>query len=488
MSEDEERPKYRPAKDAHMALGMWSIRRTLALAFTIAAILLVAAWFFLHWLLGSPPDDKPRPLDTAAQLELLKLVFALVAGVGALVALITAYRRQRVDEAAGERAERIQAYAEHDATERRVTDLYSQAVEQLGHDKAAVRLGGLYSLERLAQDHPQHRQTVADVVCAYLRMPFQPPRPAADRQETEGSPRSGSDSDAAWQELQVRLAAQRLLHRHLATTPSGQEHPATYWDGMLIDLTGALLVDFDFTRCRPAVVSFANAQFSGGAGFEEAQFSGSAGFEGAQFSETAKFRDVHFGETARFDEARFSGDVTFTNAQFNGSTGFDKAQFGSTAWFRGARFGGTAWFRDAQFSGTARFDGIRFSETVRFDEARFGGGVRFDGAQFGGGVRFGGVHFRDTAWFRGAQFSKTAWFRGARFGGTAWFRDAQFSGTAWFGGARFGGTARFDGALLHHEPDFASATARHPDSNHVWPDPWRTQRDPSGEAHLVRAS
>lgn len=112
MSQDEEKPGYRPVKDAHKTLGLWSIRRALTFAVTGAVALLVAAWFLVSWLLGSPPHAKPKPLETKDQLELLKLVFALVAGVGALVALVTAYRRQRIDEAASERAERIQAHAE----------------------------------------------------------------------------------------------------------------------------------------------------------------------------------------------------------------------------------------------------------------------------------------------------------------------------------------------------------------------------------------
>ncbi|MDP9866447.1 hypothetical protein J2S55_005713 [Streptosporangium brasiliense] len=41
-----------------------------------------------------------------------------------------------------------------------------------------MRLAGLYALERLAQDNPGHRQTIVNVICAYLRMPYTPPEPA----------------------------------------------------------------------------------------------------------------------------------------------------------------------------------------------------------------------------------------------------------------------------------------------------------------------
>ena len=51
-------------------------------------------------------------------------------------------------------AEQSQKDTVTDATERRVTELYTKAADQLGSDKAPVRLAGLYALERLAQDNP----------------------------------------------------------------------------------------------------------------------------------------------------------------------------------------------------------------------------------------------------------------------------------------------------------------------------------------------
>ncbi|RSM95837.1 hypothetical protein DMB42_49020 [Nonomuraea sp. WAC 01424] len=57
--------------------------------------------------------------------------------------------------------------------------MYAKAVEQLGNEQAPVRLGGLYALERLAQDTPALRQTIVDVICAYLRMPYALPANAS---------------------------------------------------------------------------------------------------------------------------------------------------------------------------------------------------------------------------------------------------------------------------------------------------------------------
>ncbi len=65
-------------------------------------------------------------------------------------------------------------------------------------------------MERLGQAHPPLRQTVVDVVCAYLRMPYLPPYELLDDVAKESNIDPIEDS-ATRQELQVRLTAQRFL-------------------------------------------------------------------------------------------------------------------------------------------------------------------------------------------------------------------------------------------------------------------------------------
>jgi hypothetical protein len=86
---------------------------------------------------ASRANDVP-----AARIEAIKTGLGIGAGTGGGFALLLAVRRQWHQEVTG-------ASTEHDATERRVTELYTKAVEQLGSDKAPVRLGGMYALERL---------------------------------------------------------------------------------------------------------------------------------------------------------------------------------------------------------------------------------------------------------------------------------------------------------------------------------------------------
>jgi hypothetical protein len=65
-----------------------------------------------------------------------------------------------------------------------VTDRYTKAIDQLDEKHGlAVRLGGLYALERIARDSRDDRVTIAEVLCAYA--PHRPP-PGAARPPREG--------------------------------------------------------------------------------------------------------------------------------------------------------------------------------------------------------------------------------------------------------------------------------------------------------------
>jgi hypothetical protein len=98
-------------------------------------------------------DAKQGTERANARLEAVRTGLAAGAGVGAATGLVLAFRRQHHQEIAT-------ALIDHEAVERRVTELYTKAVEQLGNSKAPVRLGGLYALERLANNRPDHRQTM----------------------------------------------------------------------------------------------------------------------------------------------------------------------------------------------------------------------------------------------------------------------------------------------------------------------------------------
>jgi hypothetical protein len=112
-------------------------------AVVVAVVSLVATIALLH--------VAARAQDPAsARVEAIKTGLSIGAGAGGIFALLLATRRQWHQE-------RAAADTVRDAEERRITELYTKAADQLGSDQAPVRLAGLYALERLAQGAPSAR-------------------------------------------------------------------------------------------------------------------------------------------------------------------------------------------------------------------------------------------------------------------------------------------------------------------------------------------
>jgi hypothetical protein len=362
--------------------------------------------------------------------------------------------------------------SEPDATERRITELYAKAVAQLAGDEAPVRFGGLYALERLAQDSPAHRQSIVNVICAYLRMPFSPTAPASkpESEVGEGQKEPGTEGEAeadgidrTWQqERQVRLTAQRILAEHLrddrTKDPQSTDTPSSrFWNNIRLDLTGATLVDFNLVNGVMADASFHGATFSGDAWFGEATFTGDARFGRATFSADASFGRATFSGDARFGRATFSAAAQFGGATFSGAAQFGRATFSGDALFGRATFRGNAQFGRATFSGDALFGEAAFSRGAGFRRVVFGGAAGFHNAAFDGGGGFRKAAFRGDAWFDEATFGGDAWFDKATIGGDAGFGEAAFTGVAGFGEAAFGGDAWFDGAAFGGDAWFGEA-------------------------------
>ena len=290
---------------------------------------------------------------------------------------------------------------------RTLNERFDTVAGQLGSDKPpAVRLAAVYAMAGLADDWQDHRQMCADVLCAYLRMPYEP-GPGDD---------APVEKRLAFQaSREVRHTVIRVITAHLNGTA-----PVS-WCGLNFDFAGAVFDGGDFSGAKLSggTVNFTGAEFSGGTvTFAGAEFSGgTVTFAGAEFS----------GARVNFFLAKFSGAmVDFAGAKISGGT----VNFGYAGFS-----GGPANFSSAKFSGAAvRFSRSKFTgESPEFTGAGTSGGtVFFHATEFSGGtVSFSRAEFSSqTVDFTGAEFSAgTVDFTGAEFpGGTVGFTGAGFSG------------------------------------------------------------
>jgi uncharacterized protein YjbI with pentapeptide repeats len=400
---------------------------------------------------------------TAEHRDAFDIGWKSSAAVLAVLATFITVDRLRLGQREHHRQLVVAHLTQQDLVARQITDLSAKASEQLGSDKAAVRIGGLTDLERLAQSHPELRQTVVDRLCAYLRAPFDPP----------GEIPAGDDHVARRLELDVRRTAQRVLARHLRWPADLPEMPETFWDGINLDLRDAVLVDLNLDHCRVQDADFVNAQLHGVTSVQHATLV------------NALFLNAMFFGPAHFTASRVTRYANFVEATLDDFADFSRTTL-ETAGFRGTAFSGHALFTEATFTGDAFFGNATLADGGYFELAAFNG----------------------KAWFHGATFAREADFSGATFSGEASFERATFTGQAWFGEApnsRGAGVdpeaafraahwvtlrspiahlpaARFDGVL-----SMENARVTDPRQNHSWPPAWRVvpDRDEPGGPHLL---
>jgi uncharacterized protein YjbI with pentapeptide repeats len=332
------------------------------------------------------------PAADQAQLWMEAVKTALTAGIGAggLLALYVSFRRQMVSERDHLLQSHVARNNQLDASEKRVTELYSKAVDQLANNTAAVRLAGLYALERLAQANPEHRQTIVDVICGYLRISREVPKP-----DLPADPDSASNADASSapsrEEAEVRATAQKILKAHLILNDALRKD-ARFWN-IHLDLHGARLEDFSLRECQLGDMDFRNVEFVGEADFASARFEGEICFDGAIFRDSAIFGAATFDKYAHFRKIEFCGEADFEHAKFKHSGDFRESNFRenfvaigidveSDLHFDNSEFFGVAWIRFARFSNTAQFDHCVFHDFVQMIETKAGYKIRMNWCTF----------------------------------------------------------------------------------------------------------
>lgn len=352
-------------------LHLWPIGLVLVSAF----LLTVAGLAGLSWLawavLNYPRIERSSGISLHDTVSVVQVVLATVAGVGALVALIVAYRKQKVAE----------ADSAHDRT-RVFNERFTAVASQLGDERPAVRLAGVHAMSGLADDWIGNRQTCVDVLCAYLRLPYEPD-PGEDAPTPERSRFQAN--------REVRQTVIRILAAHL------QGDATVSWQGLNLDFTGIVFDEADFSGAifSDGKVSFKNAEFTGNIDFLNAEFCGAdVTFEAARF----------VAGVARFDSKFSGGNVSFAHANFTGGLiQFSSTFAGSWVQFFDATFSGGTVHYFARFTagyvgfGVSKFNG----STVSFSGSEFSGGeVDFSATSFSGGK----VDFTDAI-FRGGKVS-----------------------------------------------------------------------------------
>lgn len=234
---------------------------------------------------------------------------------------------------------------------RAADDRFAKGLELLGHDADQVRVGALHALAGLARSHPEYGQTTVDILCAYLRRPFDHAS-YQDRRTADAADRN----DDAWhdveadRERQVRLTAQRLI---VDLLPSTSEPDAPEYN---LDLTGAALEYFDLSHKRVGTFTARSAHFYEAVSFEGTRFHGPIWLTWAHmWGEAFRANDMVCHGIAWWSNFTASGPVEFDRTDFRGETKFAYATFADRVSFQGCHFATSADFQNTEFLGELSF-------------------------------------------------------------------------------------------------------------------------------------
>jgi hypothetical protein len=185
----------------------------------------------------------------------------LLQGLGGLAVLTGAFYAYRQVQTARRQVEVAQ--------QGQVTERFTRAIDQLGNANLDVRLGGIYALERIANDSPQDRASVAEVLTAFVRGHAPWPTPSAERlnglfrrlQRLVRRP----VPDTEWP-IEVPALEARAADVQAAMTVLGRRQPSAdlhHLNLMRVDLRNAQLAGADLRGAELFAANLLGAELTG---------------------------------------------------------------------------------------------------------------------------------------------------------------------------------------------------------------------------------
>ena len=385
----------------------------------------------------------------------------------------------------------ITAHGWGSAHDRRRTH-YLKALELLGNALAITRLGGVRVLVQLADEWladasipapvgREQAQTIVDMLCAYVRLPFplarncpQVPASTPERSSDTGMARQHRIDEAEYlAEVQVRsriLAEIRGRVRQpqpLEDAAAGGEATPGPWSGFDFDFSGTEFFDtVDFSGCCwDGRLTFAGSTFYGAASFSNSVYRGQAGVS----FEECTYRAGTCPEATAPVGADFSGSYYGGFVSFAGSTYEADACFSGSVYCAGADAQDCTYMADSMFSGCTHYGPVTrtgiYNGRVKAAGSTFYSSVSFGGevagcADFSGCAYYGPAYFRGTfraeADFGGSIYCEGGHWDSCEFQGQALLGRSLFLGPASFAEAQFAaGSPVFEQSVLSVSPDAA---------------------------------
>ena len=290
---------------------------------------------------------------------------------------------------------------------------FLKAVELLDSAHSYTRLGGVHALVALADEYLTDEsllaeekrtegQRIVDVLCAYIRAPFELvfryDELSQDKPNPHGSYRENHQEFSVHRaellaEAKVRQQTLQEIHRRLRHFPQGdrRSYVEGSWSGFEYDFSNSVFfypVDMKDSWYQNSV------DFSGCTYYASAEFSGSTYERSAYFCDSTYYDWVFFNNSTYCGDAQWSGSTYHDSARFSWSVYYGEVSFhdsvhGGSVFFDQSLYYDEALFYSSAYRGEAGFDGSLYRGSVFVSDSVFGGEVSLYGSVFCGTLNFG---------------------------------------------------------------------------------------------------
>ena len=286
-----------------------------------------------------------------AQSNLRLALLYTTGGVIAALGLLETYRKNTNDRAKANAdikaalknqehqaevlKEQIRQFDENAFKERKAErrERYTKAVEQLGDEKAPVRMGGVYTLVGLVDEWLEEKslsdderfkegQVIINNLCAYIRSPFtltshynelSNPTPTPEGIYKDKKEKFYADKATLDSESDVRLSIIKEIHDRIQ---GPDKNTPGAWSDFEYDFSGStFFYPIDLTNSYYAKpINFSSSTYKGWANFSRSTYEGWANFSRSTYQGEADFsRSIFYSETY-FGKDKYSNSSScFTN-------------------------------------------------------------------------------------------------------------------------------------------------------------------------------
>ncbi|WP_238693486.1 hypothetical protein [Rothia sp. HSID18069] len=348
---------------------------------------------------------------------------------------------------------------------------YTKAVEQLGDEKAPVRMGGVYTLVGLVdewleeesirkyEDRLKEGQVIINNLCAYIRSPFtlashydelMQDTPGAEGVYQDKVQEFYADKATLDSEADVRLSIIKEIHDRIQ---GPDKNTPGAWSDFEYDFSGStFFYPIDLTNSYYAKpINFSGSTYKGRAYFTGSTYKGWANFNDSTYQSGANFSHSIYQSGANFSHSIYQSGANFSHSTYQSGANFSHSTYQSGANFNDSTYQSGANFSHSTYQSRANFSHSTYQSRANFSHSTYQSGANFNDSTYQSRANFNDSTYQSRANFNDSTYQSRANFSDSTYQSRADFSDSTYQSRADFSGSIFCSDVYF-GTYIFNDP------------------------------------